>query len=114
MVYWDILDLFDEYLPLLIAIQRFHVLKYNDNATPPKLLTIFFPLFYGFDEINMLSDQNVWMQQRPSYWIAVELVLLLWSMGQLHALHAEVTWYKRVSCIICPDSSMRSFRGRVL
>ncbi|KAL7679934.1 putative Galactose-binding-like domain superfamily [Plasmopara halstedii] len=102
MVYWDILDLFDEYLPLLIAIQRFHVLKYNDNATPPKLLTIFFPLFYGFDEINMLSDQNVWMQQRPSYWIAVELVLLLWSMeGELYNLsrlqHAELSWQSAVS-----------------
>lgn len=88
-MYWDLLELFDEYLPLLLSIQRYHSARHPDSTSLPHLLTIFPPLFYGFGELNLLTDRLVGKQRRIQFSIPVELVLVLCTMGQLHALHAE-------------------------
>ncbi|KAG7390440.1 hypothetical protein PHYPSEUDO_007963 [Phytophthora pseudosyringae] len=88
-VYWDILELFDEYLPLLLSIQRYHSAKDPDSTTELYLLTIFPPLLYGFGELNLLSDRLVGKQLRAPFCLPVELALVLYAMGQLYALHAE-------------------------
>ncbi|ETO80951.1 hypothetical protein F444_04673 [Phytophthora nicotianae P1976] len=89
VVYWDILEIFDEYLPLLLSIQRYHLARHSNSSTLPYLLSTFPPLFYGFGELNLLTDRLVGKQQQAQSCISVELVLVLCLMGQLHALHAE-------------------------
>ncbi|KAF1780059.1 hypothetical protein GQ600_20060 [Phytophthora cactorum] len=89
VVYWDILELLDEYLPLLLSIQRYHLARHYNSSTLPCLLSTFPPLFYGFGELNLLTDRLVGRQRQAKFSIAVELVLVLCSMGQLNALYAE-------------------------
>ncbi|GMF30105.1 unnamed protein product [Phytophthora fragariaefolia] len=88
-VFWDLVELFDEYLPLLLSIQRYHSESHSDGSTPPYLLTIYPPMFYGFDDMDLLTDRLVGKQHRLPFCIPVELVLVLRTMGQLHARHAE-------------------------
>jgi hypothetical protein len=88
-VYWDILELLDEYLPLLLSIERYHAARLATDTTVPHLLAVFPPLFYGLGELSLLADRVVGKQQLAQFCLPVELVLVLCAMGQLHALHAE-------------------------
>ncbi|KAF4146693.1 hypothetical protein GN958_ATG04106 [Phytophthora infestans] len=88
-VYWNILELFEEYLPLLLSIQRYHVARHPNSSPSPFLVSIYPPLFYGLGELDPFTDGLVGKQQQIQFSIAVELVLVLCSLGQLHALHAE-------------------------
>ncbi|KAL3659724.1 hypothetical protein V7S43_015398 [Phytophthora oleae] len=87
--YWEVLELLDEYLPVILSIQRYHSTR-SSNSTPlPSLLTVFPPLFFGYGDFSLLSDRLVGKQNCAQFCLPVELVLTLCTMAQLYALHAE-------------------------
>lgn len=88
-LYWDVLELLDEYLPQLLAIRHYHSSGRSASQATPYLATVFPPLFTGFGEFDLSTDRLVGRDQRARLCVPVELVLLLFTMAQLHAMHAE-------------------------
>lgn len=92
-VYAALLDSFQVYLPMLMAVKRFadETQTERSKSTPVEtLLFTFPPMLYGLGAINLRALEGLaGRSQRKSYCLAVELVLVCFVMAQLQSILAE-------------------------
>lgn len=93
--YTQALESLTKYVPYLLALRQFantdHHQERQDDSTRDVIerLDVFPPLFYGFSSMNLSSDRLIGREQRIQYTLAVDLMLTLLAMAQMHALYAE-------------------------
>ncbi|KAF1320984.1 hypothetical protein FI667_g12178, partial [Globisporangium splendens] len=85
--YTSILELLNQYLPYDLALNQYLELHGHEENNGKELLAVFPLLFYGFNTVNLRSDRVLCgSNQRTQHALAVDLVLTLFTMAQMHAL----------------------------